>query len=379
MLAAGGGHVSLTCAGTVTGQTDRRTHICGVIYCSIAYAEHEYIWYLDMNIRLNLCTLLALSINFIFLLFSATPRSRFKVAPSSFILGIFWAFLFLISIATLPFVVIVFSVTSCGQCTCVLRGLPFFLELFAVVVVLILTHFSLSYAFYLHTILNTHTHTHTGSTLSTQARAQSPLLVSLFLPIRTQFYTHTLSLFRSHSLARALFLHFISFHLFHLCVSLLTSFAVHFITVFFFALRCRCLWLWLCLCLCSCLLLCVVASSPSYVCIAPSVTVTVVAATADVAAATAGVAVLYLDFGFNGEWTQDSRTFNRQKAFFRFVALVIVVVAATVFHCFYILCYCFCCRCSGYRGMRNTFAVVVAICRTVLRVCSFFIDIFFLT
>lgn len=144
-------------------------------------------------------------------------------------------------------------------------------------------------------------HTHARSTLSTQARAQSPLLVSLFLPIRTQFYTHSLS--RSHSLARALFLHFISFHLFHLCVSLLTSFAVHFITVFFFALRCRCLWLWLCLC--SCLLLCVVASSPSYVCIAPSVTVTVtvtvVAATADVAAATAGVAVLYLDFGFNGE------------------------------------------------------------------------------
>lgn len=212
-------------------------------------------------------------------------------------------------------------------------------------------------------------HTHARSTLSTQALAQSPLLVSLFLPIRTQFYTHSLSLSRSHSLARALFLHFISFHLFHLCVSLLTSFAVHFITVFFFALRCR----WLCLC--SCLLLCVVASSPSYVCIAPSVTVTVGAATADVAAATAGVAVLYLDFGFNGEWTQDSRTFNRQKAFFRFVALVIVVVAATVFHCFYILCYCFCCRCSGYRGMRNTFAVVVAICCSVFSVCSFFIDI----
>lgn len=145
--------------------------------------------------------------------------------------------------------------------------------------------------------IRTHTHTRMQNSFNTGSRSISSACLSLFPFARS--FTHTLSL--SRSLARALFLHFISFHLFHLCVSLLTSFAVHFITVFFFALRCRCrcLWLWLC----SCLLLCVVASSPSYVCIAPSVTVTVavLAATADVAAATAGVAVLYLDFGFNGE------------------------------------------------------------------------------
>lgn len=161
-----------------------------------------------MNIRLNLCTLFALSINFIFLLFLATPRSRFKVAPSSFILGIFWALLFLISIATLPFVVIVFSVTSCGQCTCVLRGLPFFSVVCCCCCINInplqpLIRILFAYDF---------EHTHARSTLSTQARAQSPLLVSLFLPIRTQFYTHTLSLSLSLFGTRFVFaFHFISF------------------------------------------------------------------------------------------------------------------------------------------------------------------------
>lgn len=58
-------------------------------------------------------------------------------------------------------------------------------------------------------------------------------------------------------------------------------------------------------------------------------------------AASVAVAVLYLDFGFDGEWTQDLRTFNCVPKALRFCTSIGFVMLRNTL-CYYCFSYCWC-------------------------------------